>query len=184
MKYNLRNLTDILRTKTYIINKYENNENHIYFDGKSYEEVTYTLDEKNDPIILTTVFNNTKVIYNIYKNIKNSFHIEEENIYPEPIIMLDNVSAYKKIINMFTNELLATHYPTLLNQDKISIHYVDEGVGIDNLKPSLDSSVIEYKIFYHPIYMKDLKYLAYIKNDMSTLKSEDFRKCKPATIYV
>ncbi|CCU56065.1 unknown similar to AMEV145 [Choristoneura rosaceana entomopoxvirus 'L'] len=180
MKSNIINLIDILKTKTYIINKYENKDNNIYFNGYSYNKVSHTIDEKNDIIILTTEINNTNVIYYIYKNIKNNFNINESNVYPHPIIMLDNTTAqYKKTINVFNNELLSIHYPTNLKQDNISIGLVTDDVGIEYLKPSADSSLIEYKILYHPIYMKDLKIISYERNDMCILKSYDYRRCKP-----
>ncbi|AAG02851.1 hypothetical protein AMV145 [Betaentomopoxvirus amoorei] len=180
MKSNLINLIDILKTKTYVINQYENKENYIYFDGDSYKYVKDTIDEKTDNIILTTEIKNTKIIYYIYKNIKNNFNINESDVYPEPIIMLDNIlSQYKKIINVFNNELLCIHYPTMVKQDNKTISHVSDNVGIENLKPSADSSLIEYKILYHPVYMKELKIISYKRSDMNILTSDDYRRCKP-----
>ncbi|CCU55504.1 unknown similar to AMEV145 [Adoxophyes honmai entomopoxvirus 'L'] len=180
MKYNIINLIDILKTKTYIINKYEKNDNNIYFDGSSYKLVTHDIDNRNDPIILTTEIENTKIIYNIYKNVKNNFSNNELNVYPDPIIILDNsLPQYKKYPNIFNNDLLAIHYPSMLESDNVSIYHVSDNVGIENLKSSADSSLIEYKILYHPTLMKDLKILAYERTDNGILKSYDYRRCKP-----
>ena len=99
-KYNLINLIDILRTKTYIINMYNNNINDVYFDSDSYEKVDFNINSNNDNYTLTTGINSTEVTYNIYKNIKsNVLLFSDNNIYPEPIYILDNSSAqYKKNI--------------------------------------------------------------------------------------
>lgn len=172
----VKNLIDILKTKTFVIDKQKNKLN-IEFDGFSYKSVTSEeIKNMNDFKILNTKINDTQVSYYIYNHLKVPDIITGENVYPLPIIVLNNTQN-KKIVNVYNKETLCIHYPTVLQHFNLSIKHINDNIIVNELKPSLDSSNIEYKIFHHPTYLNNLKYLGYTRNNNNIFKSTDFRKC-------
>jgi hypothetical protein len=180
----LNNLIDILKTKTFVINLYKNNEKNIYFDSDSYNKVSHNILNKSDnSIILETTIDKTRVIYHIYTSTKYPEISDDDDNYPIPIIMLANNNSiqYNKInINVYNKETLAMHYPTALKHINLSIHHVNN-ITFD-LKASVDSSSTDFKILYHPKYMKHPKYLIYKRSNNNILISEDYRKCLPVSL--